>query len=809
MDAVLYGMIKRIQKDINGRVGSLEDSQRLVLQNYIEEFKNDKYIDKNKTNATVSNGKVSLAKTGAFSENFTDSTHFDKDSSRGVKIENNKVTLIDGMYRGEYQSTTLPTGGTDFAILNVDDTQNSDITFGSKTTIYTSNVIDISVFSKVDRQGKLWRFYSYVVTSSNNSNRLKYEVFNPDGSTYKSLRNFEPQVDSSRYLYLYGSERMDNSLSFDFDYNNNLWLTCMESGGYQSVYKVKPDGTYEKNERSVSSNHVYLARLLVDKDNKVWIYYQDTPLNNSYSTIRRYQIDSVTFEILKVAEQLVPDSGSYNYLKAFDLIISNDNRIFITAIISGNMKLYESFRDSSSTKTIYTLASVSSTYLTGGTAYYNEDDEFIYYFYLDASTNRMSVSKYNIKNNSAYSIITVPFPTSARSSKYYFSNIDYTEKDNYLYIVAYYYDAVSLTEKAFYAVIDKINQRIIKKALFDESENNPVVSIDINTHNDKVFLWVGTNKNILQYNFDNYYTKTKYKLSNDNGNNWFYVENGEMLNFPTNGKELKVAIELETPSYSSLISPVINSFKVEEWGKDMQGEEKKATFVTKPLPVVYNSGKGKFFATQELNNGKIEWYISNDNGTNWNVLPYGQEFDFSSYIGDTIILKAELFSPASEMMSPEITKYTLQTSSVVMQTDLEEITINLMKTNFKIDSFTNASKNGLQNMTIDVFSDTKGINEDLSTYTFDPNLKAVGGTTIVSKVDKIKENTNIILLTVDELPTTGSTTYEVSRDGGQTWLNIIPNTQMSIRPLGKGTDLVLKANFTGDAKLTAWAYAWN
>lgn len=60
--------------------------------------------------------------------------------------------------------------------------------------------------------------------------------------------------------------------------------------------------------------------------------------------------------------------------------------------------------------------------------------------------------------------------------------------------------------------------------------------------------------------------------------------------------------------------------------------------------------------------------------------------------------------------------------------------INILKTNFKIDTYMNASVNRMDNVIVDVFSDQKGIDPNNSAYTYDASQKLVKNNTTGSSI---------------------------------------------------------------------------
>lgn len=302
-------------------------------------------------------------------------------------------------------------------------------------------------------------------------------------------------------------------------------------------------------------------------------------------------------------------------------------------------------------------------------------------------------------------------------------------------------------------------------------------------------------------------TSARFYLSNDGGLTWIEAIPNEQVNFPIRNNRLKVKIELFAPLSNPRVSPELLGYVVEEWNSD-NGGVASGVFVSSRLPFDEPVSRLMLTAVQVLNGGTIDWYISSDGGATWNPIELGKPININNFQLD-IRVKAEIYSPLEAQFSPEIRQYTVVATNMVLQGDFQTLQINLMKTNFKLDSFTNATRNGMKNLVIDVFNDTSGIDGEKSSYTYDDVMKCVKNGTVVSVV----ENTDItpvrVLLTVDEIRNNGSIEYYVSRDGGTTWTQVTPEVVCDLSLQPQDNRLVVKAVISGDAQLNAWAYAWS
>ena len=132
--------------------------------------------------------------------------------------------------------------------------------------------------------------------------------------------------------------------------------------------------------------------------------------------------------------------------------------------------------------------------------------------------------------------------------------------------------------------------------------------------------------------------------------------------------------------------------------------------------------------------------------------------------------------------------------------------INLAKTNFKLDSYTGATKNAMKNLVIDCFNDVTGINPE-STSIYDSVNKSMGAGILISNQDLLSSPPESFMLFTDEILSAGLIYYQVSLDNGLSWIDIIPNIKTAIPSAFTGTELILKATIN-NAQLNAWAYSW-
>jgi hypothetical protein len=293
---------------------------------------------------------------------------------------------------------------------------------------------------------------------------------------------------------------------------------------------------------------------------------------------------------------------------------------------------------------------------------------------------------------------------------------------------------------------------------------------------------------------------------------WRTVNPGDqkILTKPANDIRLRAVLQSSAVFNSS---PVIHGLDIESWNNNNQ-TSRQSEYQSPRLDAMQNEGKAVLTADQDQGNGQIDWYVSFNGGVTWTPVTLNSEFLYNYTTTPDFRVRAVLSVTDNATKPPIVHSYTLKTSHMVMHSDLEEIQINLMKTNFKIDTYTKASKNGLLKMTIDTFSSDSAIDVANSDYYYYPMTGTVGGNYLRTKPEMIQGGVLTLLLTTDEVldstKTNSRILYEVSVDGGVTFKSIIPNTKLQLNNTNTTSDsLVLKAIFYDNAQLNAWGWAWD
>jgi hypothetical protein len=290
---------------------------------------------------------------------------------------------------------------------------------------------------------------------------------------------------------------------------------------------------------------------------------------------------------------------------------------------------------------------------------------------------------------------------------------------------------------------------------------------------------------------------------------WTNINSGDEAKFESPVSKITMKAVLESDTYNC--SPTINSMTIQTWNNN-NGTSRQSEYYSKRIDEVQDDGKGVLSADYEENDGVIDWFVSYDGGNNYNKINLNEEFIFTHLDAPDFRVKAVMSVTDNAKKLPIIHSYTLKTNSLVLHSDLEEIQINLIKTNFKIDTYTKASKNGLMKMTIDTLSDENFIDQKKSNYTFYNSYGYAGGVLLQTKPEEVSEKVGSILLSVDEICENPNSkiVYSASADGGATFKEIKPNVKTQLTNTNSEKDqIVMKAVFYEGAKLNAWGWAWD
>jgi hypothetical protein len=474
--------------------------------------------------------------------------------------------------------------------------------------------------------------------------------------------------------------------------------------------------------------------------------------------------------------------------------------------------------------------------------YYSKRFNYLYFFSNSTSSPDLYITRFEVdwtsKNGTANTInlinplikkITLPNTTyNADFNTYYTQKLEVYEDDKLLNLVFGTNNAISTKREIDYFSIDfdmNVVQPPAQVHITDGTAVDRVTSFDMFMMNGKKTIMYGRgNKNdyvdATSYVSNAIYTNSVQQVSSsinffystDTDVTWKAINSGDTVTLATPADKIKLKAILKSSAVFDS-SPSINSLSVESWDNNHVAS-RQSVYASNQLEVLQNEGKATLTADQEVGDGTIDWYISFNGGLTWIPTALDTEFVYNYSSTPDFRVQAIMSVKDNALNPPIIHSYTVRTSHMVLHSDLEEIQINLMKTNFKIDTYTKASKNGLLKMTVDTFSNSDAIDIPKSDYNFYATSGTVGGNYIITKPEVINGTVLTLLLTTDEIidktKTNSHIEYEVSIDGGVTFKQINPNIKLQLNNTSStASTLVLKAVFYDNAQLNAWGWAWD
>lgn len=754
---------------LDARLDTIESQLVLNSKAYEEDFGNSPLVDYSQTTAIVGDGYVKLGKQATFTEEFNDTDNIDSDISTNIAISDGMLKLANGALWGTMQSKVINTTNTNHAIINYNVNHYSDYAFSQYDLLVdlgTTNSYILNIYyDKIN--DRLWVFFVGA------SSYLYYKIFNADGTVFTDTTLIWSTA-------IAGNGRIGVSL----DYNNKLWIAWATYVSYCYVCAFDLNGNKVINNIQIATNYRSDNRidLFVTSDNKILIASVDSSYYITYFAV--LNSDGTFFKNSTQA-------NGYNYpgLRIIHDPINNNYKILSA---SGGYTRGIVLDSSFTTWTAVNLSTADTKY-----AIYFYKNGYIYCFSKLNSNGHLAVKQFDLtpalvstidtgitgvvdgllnylEDNGIYHVVYVKTTTNNEIHYTTFdSNFNIIRSD----IVASYPSDISITPYIYKTNSGEI--RIVYSALLNGTGAYKV----------KQSRFVPTN------------TQANFYISNDNGTTYIPCTSGQQIDFANPGNQLRVKIELTSPY--SVLTPEVLRYDIQEWA-DNPSPQLSGIFVTPFLPFTEPLSKAILTATQVLNGGTINWYITNNGGINWYPINLGEEITFTERLND-VRLKAELISPAGSFVSPIINYYRLVGTSTLVFADFNNLQVNLMKTNFKIDSLSNAARNSMKNMLIDVFSNADGIDGSQSDFTFDAIRKSIKGTTVITTPEIIDYYPSKVLLCADYI---GAIDFYVSRDGIN-WTQVYPDIICDINNQPYNNLLRVKFVMQANAELFAYALAWS
>ncbi|WP_426455484.1 hypothetical protein ACP26L_36300 (plasmid) [Paenibacillus sp. S-38] len=797
---------------MEGRVTRIENASQTIARNFVEDFIKQGLVDVALTDATVGTGYVRTDKLASFTEDYSTSGQFDPANSAGVSLDTNlrRMTLASGMASGVALSTDLVTSGTDFATIDAQIDLPSSMAFSQHDMIHSSSSSHLLPNVIVDRSNRTWYF-----TAIDNVG-LRIKVLRRDGTT-----DFETTI-SVAVQTAFNSVNVyaNRSIGLAVDLNNRVWVAFPQyanTNGAWAYLGLNSDGTIYKPSTLITTNTnsmniqymLSITNGVVDRNGRVWFYYA---------------ADTTTRNILLV---LNPDGTIYSSTGSSNLpasslyattLIYDEARSQVVLIYAYNNAIYYSAWNldvtiKKATTSIYTAAVWPKPFFDGA------GSKLYILAFSTTTTGQLRFGALNLATWAVDTMLDIPSIVSPTSSfPTYTCRLTSGIMDGNVLRLAYpvgsgaasgvslRYVSISLTGTVVDVdteVAGYDGQWKERPAMYRDADG--AIKLLYASYTNVTGSTNPPGKSMRATNM-NTPSSVSFFLSNDGGVTYIPASLGVQANFPKTGNKVRVRMELKSPNTS--VTPVVRGYTVIE-GNNTTNSEITRTFISSSIPAVTPVSKAMLLVDQELNGGSIMYYLSNDGGRTWAEVTPGKELVFPDYIGSDLRVKAVLHYPLTASLSPYLRGYSITSYNLVTSADINTVNINLMKTNFKIDSQMNAMRNSMKNMMVDVFSDETGIDKSKSTHTYDTVGRSVSSGVVYSLPESTTFTPVSVVLTVDAtVPTDGNITYEVSRNGGNTWTTIYPETLLNISKQTTGQQLVIRANITGTAVLRAWALAW-
>lgn len=851
--------------EIITRLERLENQQKRVSVENTYKLTEMGYINSLNNISVTSKGSELLKSENSVVEEFDSVDSIDIDYSRNVTVSNGAVVLGD--------STNIYTEGVmTTKQIHVEPTDN--ITLKASDILPHAYGSDIATIGNAqwlavgkDMNGRIWLFVANHRTYSTNIT-FYYTIYNSDGTIFKETSTFSSGT--TKYALMFGSQvtfdakgrvflscmLRDTQTQWGYDWGyNGTYATGTNAStttghGYGNagllVYHIfLPDGTYSHSSpylrmvsssrglglpsipKLVSSNKGYAVRC---NGGTAFLYCNSTTtkemLGTNYSL---YIIDE---------NGGYKDHGTYGSMAGtnndknatlHDYVFNHNDDIYFTESEIGafgastrvSLRLRK-VEMSGNTLVVKAFTTIPTTYapyrVCGGLnkVHYNKVDKHLYLF--SSNGINFTVAKYMITDTGIQYVkhndITLTRQVYYRTTPFAGGTPKVIDDGNIMHISFLSKGDGNAPSSLHYISVDTECRVVTNDFLVSAYDNKHINDFYMVKSGDNLHFFYGYGTITEEGNCDNAFwnsqpTTIAYQILNVRTGVWHDIINNETIELDSETDSVRLRAFLKSPQYGT--TPEIERFVLEYTpvdGKQITSGELETVRVAS----VSSTGRGVLTADYDLNEGIIEWFLSYDGGVSWRSVDLGSDFTFSYVNAPDFRVKAVIRIPDFTSKSPVIRSFTLRTDSVVLHSDIEEIQINLMKTNFKIDSYTNAVKNDLLKMSIDVFSNTEHIDLVNSNIDYDTTNRTVGGVELVTKADTTSSNMGYILLTSDEiLPNTDSyIEYYASKDGGDTFYPIDKDVLTNIPDGSKDTGtLILKAKFNNGAKLNAWAWAWN
>lgn len=705
-------------QELTNRVKALEMQTSTATKLHAEDFTTSEHIDVSKTTAVFGSGYVRAAHVPDFAEEFmVESNSVDLVNSTNVEVTGDgKLKMVDASLEGVMHSKSIPSPGLSGAQLDAVVEQSTALSF-SEETIFTkqATAYEAGGRSIIDRNGHRW--YMKV---SDGFVHIKIEGATVAESVdWTQIAISTPTSSGKASLYTESS-----TASMGVDYNNKVWIVVPigTTAAEFAVFALNPDLTFYKSPTEIDcgTSAGFNTDLLIDRNNNVWV----ATTGSSGSRLGVYngpdtQLLSVLTSMGSVRSvNLVYDSNrdlmhwfyadvsyveSITYDLSFNVVVPSTRAAYQVGVPRFR-GMTVSFDPVSDSFIMFGVSTAAVAPMTG-------------YVYQAAKMKYTTTGFTNVDVPETERFVQFPTPTiqQIQAGSLIKDGVAHIVYEQWTDSVTSEIEYLSIRMSDFalisesYPIVDQSDAGYGLLAMrpylfedgtelcvmYDASATYSTVSERANDRHVRMRKMVLTS------------TEVNFYLSNDNGTIWHLATPGEYLTFPAAGDQLRVRMVLGAVPGATIVSPLVDRYSLTFTSDN--GEYIRE-LITTGLPALNPASQATLTAEMEVVDGTVEWYISNNGGVVWDRIMLGVAHKFSNHLGTDVRLRAVISKPLG-LSSPVIRGYSLVSGNTAMVTDLKGLELNLMLTNFRLASLTNATRYALNNMVVDTFTDASGINE--------------------------------------------------------------------------------------------------
>lgn len=609
------------------RVEELEMHRSTVTNAYSEEFDTLTYIDSEKTTAGIVGGRVSPTVTPDFTEDFSTANYFDESNSMGITLDTNNRLIKNstGLKNGIFCAKPITIPNTNKVTINSVVNEPSAYAFSEAIRFSYSGSVFSQPMGFTDRTNRTWK-----VALINNIG-VYAKVINSDGSL-----SFEGTI-----LPFKGTTHTMPFQSIDYvvDYNNRVWLSISRYGLGGFVGAVNSDGTTFLDWYAIysGSTNVVATSMTLDRQNRIWVFH-------SVGSFTRLHVFHSDGSLVKDLTNIPNTGSSIRLCSSYDPI---RNQIALAMRVDSFFKI---ILFSSSFEIVKTLNISTANNSSLDMTYETRLDK-----YIAILTNTTSSTK----------LFSFHPETLAQTTSMMNINADWVSRlvpdgPNFHFI----YSSNAELNKYYLATFKAADLSIIDTSVtvssyagkhFPFKDSNGILrTLSLTTRYD-------ANQAVDEYSFGASKATITLAVTNNNGRDWINAIPGEEVTFQTPSTSLLLRARLDSPT--ATLSPELYGYRVVTG--PLSGEVRQE-FVSTKLPSVSPIAHASLTADQTLQEGSIDWYLSNNGGETWESTVLGNKHSFKNPLYADLRVKAVITSPSGSVKFPAISGYTITSSNLLL-----------------------------------------------------------------------------------------------------------------------------------------------